>query len=138
MVYAEKKNDCCDSFNEITPKTWSSGKKTGLESERTRVRAPLVPLEGVFINVSLWIYIFINKQFSFCIFGSQICLYDYCTFRSSNRRHLLTFNLERSSAPENEFLRQESLMLESWSMEAFPETDQLVYGDVLHSVWTVS
>ncbi|AES91403.1 hypothetical protein MTR_4g113120 [Medicago truncatula] len=27
-------------------KVWSSGKMTGLESERTRVRAPLVPLEG--------------------------------------------------------------------------------------------
>jgi hypothetical protein len=28
-----------------TPKAWSSGNKTGLESERSRIRAPLVSLE---------------------------------------------------------------------------------------------
>jgi hypothetical protein len=32
--------------NYLTSKAWSSGKKTGLESERSRVRIPLVSLEG--------------------------------------------------------------------------------------------
>jgi hypothetical protein len=30
----------------LTPKAWFSGKKTGIESERFRVRAPLMCLEG--------------------------------------------------------------------------------------------
>jgi hypothetical protein len=44
----EKKNNRRNSREKRikTPKAWSSGKKIGFESERSRIRAPLVSLEG--------------------------------------------------------------------------------------------